>query len=55
MSMYNLIQYSNKDSKTSGSLWRYYRDDPNDILTNCESFKFKIKITGATPAAGKGG
>ena len=27
-------------------------DDPNYILTNSESLKFKIKITGKTPAAG---
>ena len=31
--MYNLIEYSNNYSKTSGSLWQYYRDDPNDNLT----------------------
>ena len=50
--MYNLIEYSNNYSKTSGSLWQYYRDDPNDNITQSESFKFKIKITGKTPAAG---
>ena len=26
MSMYNLIEYSENYSKTSGSLWQYYRD-----------------------------
>ena len=52
MSMYNLIEYSNNYSKTSGSLWQYYRDDPNNNITQSESFKFKIKITGKTPAAG---
>ena len=26
--MYNLIEYSDVCSKTSGSLWQYYRDDP---------------------------
>ena len=26
--MYNLIEYSNNYSKTSGSLWQYYRDEP---------------------------
>ena len=31
MPMYNLIKYSNSDSKTSGSLWQYYRDDHNTI------------------------
>ena len=33
-------------------MWQYYRDDPNDNITQSESFKFKIKITGKTPAAG---
>ena len=44
--IYYLIKYSNNYSKTSGSLWQYYRDDPNVILTNSESFKLKIEITG---------
>ena len=26
MPMYNLIEYSNNYSKTSGSLWQYYKD-----------------------------
>ena len=42
MSMYNLIEYSDNYSKTSGSLWQYYEDDPNDNLTDTESFKSKI-------------
>ena len=36
--MYNLIEYSDNCSKMSGSLWQYYRDEPN-------------KITGNTPVA----
>ena len=28
MPMYNLIEYSDNYSKTSGSLWQYYRDEP---------------------------
>ena len=52
MPMYNLIKYSDNYSKTSGSLWQYYRDEPNDNLENSESFKSKIKITGKSPAAG---
>ena len=47
--MYNLIEYSDNYSKTSGSLWQYYKDDPNDNLANSESFESKIKITGKTP------
>ena len=30
MPMYNLIEYSDNYAKTSGSLWQYYRDEPND-------------------------
>ena len=55
MAMYNLIEYSDNYSKASGSLWQYYRDDPNDpniTITESESFKYKIKITGKTPADG---
>ena len=28
MPMYNLIEYSDNYSKTSGRLWQYYRDKP---------------------------
>ena len=52
MPMYNLIEYSDNHSKTSGSLWQYYRDEPNDNLADSESFKSKIKITGKTPNNG---
>ena len=52
MPMYNLIEYSDNYSKTFGSLWQYYKDDPNDNITQSESFKSKIKITGKTSAAG---
>ena len=52
MPMCNLIEYSDNYSKTSRSLWQYYKDDPNDNLTDSESFKSKVKITGNTPAAG---
>ena len=50
MSMYNLIEHSNNYSKTSGSLWQYYKDVPENNLANSESFKYKVKITGNTPA-----
>ena len=50
--MYNLIKYSDNYSKTLRSLWQYYRDDPNDNIVHTESFKFKINITGKTPAGG---
>ena len=52
MPVYNLIEYSDNYSKTSRSLWQYYRDDPNDNTIQSESFKYKIKITGKTHATG---
>ena len=59
MLMYNLVEYSDSYSKTSGSLWPYYRDEPalNDAGdmkhfhvddNNSALFKFKQKITGVT-------
>ena len=33
MPMYKLIEYSGNYSKTSGCLWQYYKDDPNDNIT----------------------
>ena len=58
MPMYNLIEYSDNYSKTSGSLWQYYKDIPavnndGDIVNFNEanatdSFNFKTKITGQT-------
>ena len=52
MPMYNLIQYSDDYSKTSGGFWQYYQDDPNDNITPSESFKCKVKMTEKSPAAG---
>ena len=53
--MYNLIECSKNYRKTTGSLWNYYRDEPNnplatnynaDPITNTASFKYKTSITG---------
>ena len=52
MPMYNLIEQSDNSSTTSGSLWQYYKDDPNDNLANSKSFKYKVKIMGKTPQDG---
>ena len=60
MPMYNLLEYSKNYRKTTGSLWNYYRDEPNDFfannynanpITNSESFKYKTSITGKTSNA----
>ena len=47
MPRYNLIEYSDNYAKTSGSLWQYFRDEPDDDLEDSESLK--ITITGKTP------
>ena len=52
MTIYNFIECSDNYSKTSGSLWQYYKDEPNDNVTDSKSLKSKIKITGTTPADG---
>ena len=49
MPVYNLIEYSGNYSKTSGSLWQYYKDEPNDNIADSKSFKSKVIITGKTP------
>ena len=43
MPMYNLIEYSDNYSKPSGSLWQYYKNDPDDNMADSESFKYKVK------------
>ena len=48
--MYNLIECSDNYSKTTGSLWKYYRGETNDNWTDSESFKGKIKITAHPPS-----
>ena len=30
MPIYNLIEYSDNNAKTSGGLWQYYRDEPSE-------------------------
>ena len=56
MAMYNLMEYSDNYSKTSGILFQYYRDIPavdNDGATIdfteanvTDSFNLKVKLTG---------
>ena len=49
--MYNLIEYSDNYMKTSGSLWRCYRDEPFinnfgviiDVPDDPDSASFKYK------------
>ena len=54
MPMYNLIEYSKNCRKTTGTLWNYYRDEPNSgaeggvdyYIKNSKSFNYKTSITG---------
>ena len=49
MHMYNLIEYSDNYSKTSGSLWQYCKEIPAVNNANAtDSFNFKTKVTGKT-------
>ena len=50
MPMYHLLEYSKNYRKTTGSLWNYYRDEPNSSIDNnnithsilnSESFDYK--------------
>ena len=50
--MYNLLEYSQNYSMTSGSLWNYYRDKIDDVDDNASddnSFEYQTKIVGNTP------
>ena len=65
MLMYNLIDYSDNYSKTSGSLWQYCKEIPAvdnngnivdfDGANATDSFNFKTKITGQTAADNNNG
>ena len=46
------MEYSDNYSKTSESLWQYYRHELLAAIGNSESFKSKKKITGKAPAPG---
>ena len=56
MAMYDLIEYSDNYSDTSGSLWQFKRDEieENNNLTvdNSSSFKYKSNIIGNLSQAG---
>ena len=56
MPMYNLLEYSKNYKKTTGSLWNYYRDEPNSStdnnnlthsISNSKSFDYKANFIGS--------
>ena len=60
MSMYNLIEYSDNFSDTSGSLWPFKRDESsltndgnsdNVSVNNSTYFKYKSSLKGESTAA----
>ena len=63
MPMYNLIEYSDNYSQTSGSLWQYCKEIPTvnnagniidfTATNTTDSLKFKAKITGQTNNDGR--
>ena len=51
MLMYNLLEYSDNNSMTSGRLWNYYRDEVNDNNTtknNLANYKINRNKTTAS-------
>ena len=57
MPMYNLIEYSDSYSDTSGSLWGFKRDEIVDNANvtnddNAPSFKYKANLIGNTETNG---
>ena len=58
MPMYNLVEYSDNYSDTSGSLWNFKRDEiiNNADVTNdnnAPSFKYKANLIGNTENNGR--
>ena len=56
MPMYNLIEYNDNYSDTSGCLWQFKRDEvPNNdadlSIDNSKSFKYKAALVGKTADA----
>ena len=56
MPMYNLLEYSKNYKKRTGSLWNYYRDEPNSVtddneikhsIINSKSFDYKANFIGS--------
>ena len=55
MPMYNLSEYSDNYSDTSGSLWQFKRDEIEDVDLTADissSFKYKSSFIGDTHADG---
>ena len=48
MSIYNLVEYSDNYSKKSGNSNQFCRDEPNNTITDSQSFKFKSRFLNNT-------
>ena len=53
MPMYNLLEYSKNYQKTSGSLFNYYRDEPNERIIGDGDNAINISITNSKSFAYK--
>ena len=54
MPMYNLLEYNKNYKKTTGSLWKYFRDEQSNPLSSCKYFKYKTSTQGNTYNIGAG-
>ena len=52
MTMYNLIEHSDNYSKKSECSWQYCKDEPNNAITESESFKITSDFLDNTNNAG---
>ena len=52
MPMYDLIEYSDNYSGTTGSLWQYCKYEPRNPVTDSNSFKFKLRLLANTNERG---
>ena len=43
--MFNSIKYSYNYSGTNLGLWKYYKDEPKNPITDSDSFKFKSRFS----------
>ena len=54
--MYNLIEYSDNYSDTSGRIWNFKRDETEEdadlTINNASSFKYNTNLIGDTVADG---
>ena len=48
MYLYNVIEYIDNYLSKTGSLWQYYKDEPNNPINDSNSFKFNTRFLAKT-------